>query len=110
MLWYIKQDGTPAKTTEPELIQVERLFQELLLWKGENPMNINLGIDYMGVFENRVFLKSSVEDVCNKYANYFNGISVGDPVYSSNGELMSLDVSVTLLDESVIRRNLIDLL
>lgn len=109
-MWYINQKDQLVKTNNAELIQLESLFQELLLWKGENPMDINMGVDYMGVFNNRVFLKSSVEDVCAKYANSFKGIEVGDIEYSENGEVASLPVSVTLFDDSVIRRNLAELL
>lgn len=109
-MWYINQKGELTSTTNAELIQVESLFQELLLWQGENPMKANLGIDYMGVFENRVFLKSSVEDVCQKYKDAFKDIEVSDPTYSDNGELASLNITITLLDNSTIRRNLAELL
>lgn len=109
-MWYINQNDELVQTTNAEQIQVESLFQELLLWQGENPMNITLGIDYMGVFENRVFLKSSVEDICNKYADSFKSLVVGEPVYSDNGEILSLSIEITLLDDSTIKRDLMKLL
>lgn len=109
-MWYINQAGELTSTTNAEMIQVESLFQELLLWKGENPMKANLGIDYMGVFENRVFLKSSVEDICQKYQDAFKNIEVDEPTYTDNGEIASLNITITLLDDSTIRRNLAELL
>lgn len=109
-MWYLNSEGKFVSTTDAESIQIESLFQELLLWKGENPMNANLGIDYMGVFENRVFLKSSVEDICAKYAENFSNIEVGELLYSDNGEILSLTITITLLDGSTIKRDLAKLL
>lgn len=109
-MWYLNSEGKFVSTTDAELIQIENLFQELLLWKGENPMNANLGIDYMGVFENRVFLKSSVEDICAKYAENFFNIEVGELLYSDNGEILSLTITITLIDGSTIKRDLAKLL
>ena len=105
-MWYLKQDGvTFAKTTEPELVQLEAMFQELQLWKGENPMNADLGIDYFGVFENRVFLKNSISQICEKYANSFKSIEVGDLQYLDN-ESISVPIEVKLHDDSKIVRRL----
>lgn len=105
-MWYLKNDGTFAKTTDPELIQVESLFQELQLWKGENPMNAELGIDYIGVFENRVFLKNSISDICEKYADSFKDIVVGDISYENNDEVAFVPITITMQDDSQIVRKL----
>lgn len=105
-MWYLKSDGEFTKTTEPELIQLEALFQELQLWKGENPMNAELGIDYIGVFENRVFLKNSISEICEKYVDSFKAIEVGDLNYSNDGEIVNVPISVTMHDDSTIVRRL----
>lgn len=103
-MWYLKQDGTFAKTTSAELMQLESLFQELNLWKGENPMNAELGIDYFGIFENRVSLKNSVQNICNKYSDSFKNIDIGE--LNVGTEVATLPITLTLQDDSTIRRNL----
>lgn len=103
-MWYLKQDGSFAKTTNAELIKLENLFQELKLWKGENPMNVELGIDYLGVFENRVSLKSSVQSICDKYSDSFKNIEVGD--LNIGSEVATIPITLTLQDDSTIVREL----
>lgn len=103
-MWYLKQDGTFAKTTNAELIKIESLFQELKLWKGENPVNAELGIDYLGVFENRVSLKSSVQSICDKYSDSFKNIEVGD--LNIGSEVATMPITLTLQDDSTITRDL----
>ena len=100
----MKQDGSFAKTTDSELIKLESLFQELNLWKGENPMNAELGIDYFGIFENRTSLKTSVQSVLDKYSDSFKNIEMGE--LNIGTEVATLLITVTLHDDSTIRRNL----
>lgn len=103
-MWYLKQDGSFAKTTNAELIKLENLFQELKLWKGENPMNAELGIDYLGIFENRVSLKSSVQSICDKYSDSFKSIDIGE--LDIGTEVATMPITVTLQDDSTITRDL----
>lgn len=105
-MWFMKDDGTFSRTNDPERVQLEAMFQELRLWKGENPMKANLGIDYFGVFENRVFLKSSVESITTKYAESFKSIEVSEPT-TLNNEVLSVEIKVTMHDNSTLIRNLI---
>ena len=100
----MKQDGSFAKTTNAELIQLESLFQELNLWKGENPINAELGVDYFGIFENRVSLKNSVQDICDKYNDSFKNIVIGEVTVTT--EVATLPITITTQDDSTIRRDL----
>lgn len=93
-MWYLSSNNEFKWTTDPELVTLESMFQELQLWKGENPMNYEAGIDYMGVFENRVFLKSSIESIISKYTNSFESIEVGDLETNANSEITAAPIKI----------------
>lgn len=105
-MWYQTFDGKFESSTDPEVVTLESMFQELQLWAGENPMNINLGIDYMGVFENRTFLRTELEKVLEKYQDSFESIDVEDFETSDNGEITQVPLKIKLKSGSTLLRNI----
>lgn len=103
-MWFI-DDGVFKKTDDPERIVIESMFQELQLWLGENPMRSNLGIDYTGVFENRVFLRSSIENIINKYVSSFESIELGELETDSSGEINSITIKIVTKEGSTLLRS-----
>lgn len=86
----IYQDNNFASITDPNLKYANALLQELQLFKGENPIDIESGIDYLAVFNGSKFLKSQVEDVCEKYEEFFDSITVGE--VEEDGEIAKISI------------------
>ena len=40
-----------------------KFIQELKLWKGENPMRMELGVDYFAIFEKRAYVETEINKV-----------------------------------------------
>lgn len=105
-MWYQDNEGNFKQTTNAEIIQLESLFQELQLWKGENPMNIELGIDYSGVFENRVFLTSEIQTIIEKYQNSFQSIELTNIETSSDNEITKVAIKIVMKSGKAVLREL----
>lgn len=77
---------------------LEAMFQNLLLWKGENPLDAENGIDFKGIFEQSAYLPIEVENVANEYYSYFDNIEVKD-FETIDSHILSIKVAVTLQDK-----------
>ena len=73
-------------------VYIEALCQELRLFKGENPIDSEAGIDYLSVFQGSAFLKPLVEEVVEKYTDYFESIVVGEVVEEDERVLIPLRI------------------
>lgn len=105
-MWYQDSNGNFQQTTDPERMTYEAMLQELQLWKKENPMNVDAGIDYEGVFNNTTFIKTEVQSVLDKYEDSFEALEVGDVSYSEDEEVCTVPISVTFKDGTTIRKSL----
>lgn len=101
----INKDEELVDTQDPQLAALEACYQELKLWKGENLLDIESGVDYEGVFNQTLFLKTELERVCEKHAKNFKSISVGDPTMGTD-EIVHVEINFHLLDDSAASRNL----
>lgn len=75
--WYLDySEPTPIfkKTQDPNIAKVYQCIQEILLWRGENLFDVNLGIDYNSIFGGSVFLTAQLEEIVDKYRLYFDSI------------------------------------
>lgn len=106
MIIYDSQTDTWGSVEDLQKIASENLFQELRLWRGENPLDTERGVDYWGVLNFTTFLKVSVEEVCERHIKNFASIEVGDPVYSDDRETIRLDILVTQKDLTQLRETL----
>lgn len=96
-MYLIYQENNELKITkEPQKIALESCMQEISLWIGENPMDIENGIDYFGVMDGFVFLKSSIENIVERYTASFENIIVSDPVYDNEKETLSITIEFVL--------------
>lgn len=100
---YIDFDGNLVNTDDSELVNLWGYLAEVRLYKGENPLKTNRGIDYTGVLNGETFLKDTVEDCTKRYTNKFKSVSIGD--VSQKGEIVSVAVSVTRFDNEVTEFN-----
>lgn len=100
---FVDKDGFLKSATDEKEIALESCFQELLLWKGENPLDIDSGVDYQGVFSGTLFLKTELERVCSYHKENFESIEVGDPEMDSDGVVRVTIRFVFFTKESVSR-------
>lgn len=89
-------------TNDYNVIYVHACMQELLLWKRENLILYDRGVDYFAVFDGAAWLKDQVQNVTDKYSKYFAAITLGDP--EEDGEYISMKIQFTLTDGSVVEK------
>lgn len=61
-------------TDHDVFIKIYQCLQECILWRGENPYDVTMGIDYESIFNSSAFLTSQLEEVLDKYRPFFQEI------------------------------------
>lgn len=84
MIYLDKNDGKVKSTDDGNEILAQAMLAELALFKGENPMNVEAGIDYKGVFNNEKFLQIEAEEMITKYSTKFDSIELGEIEYDDD--------------------------
>lgn len=97
----IVSDDEIINSNDPNKLVVQEFLQELRLWKGENPLDVEAGIDYTAVLNREAFLKVEVDRVVQKHILNFKDIVVGEIVEHKDTETIELPIDVYLLDGSV---------
>lgn len=106
MFIYLDRDTNSFKTTnEPEKIALESCMQEIGLWQGENPMDIEMGVDYFGIMDGYVYLRTSIENITDKYKDSFQQITVYEPQYNQQSEIISIAIEFLLKDLTTDKRS-----
>lgn len=73
--WYKNFTTMKWEYTDSDVYaKVYQCIQECILWRGENPYNINMGIDYESIFNSNSFLVNQLEEVLEKYRPFFKDI------------------------------------
>ena len=93
---YLTKDGKLQKCDNLTLQYIHSLLQELRLFKYENPLNSNAGVDYFSVFNGFLFLQLAVREVTNKYTSYFKEIQVGEPELVN--DIIKLKINIITFD------------
>lgn len=93
-MWFQNENGDFEKSTNPEIVTYHAMLQELQLWKGENPMDTEAGIDYEGIFNNRTFLSSELQAVLDKYSSSFSELELLEIETSDNNEVQSAKLKI----------------
>lgn len=81
------------------------LAQELKLFKGENPIDTEKGIDYLAVFQGTKFIQVEVEEVLDRHRPNFKSLEVGEITYDD--EIMSIPINVVFKDDEAYTTNII---
>lgn len=102
---YLDNNNELHITNNPQSIVVESCFQELKLWKFENQLDIERGVDYQAVFEQSVYLRTEVENVCARHAHNFKEIEVLDPTMGED-EIVHIRIVFVLLNDQVVEKSL----
>lgn len=102
-LWILNKDAEWECLRDATQVNLHKCLQQLALWLGENPMDVGDGVDYVGVREQRVFLKLAIEDIVQQYLDVFDAITVSELEYKSD----TITCSITFIKGSDV--NTIDL-
>lgn len=86
----------------------ERLFfgllQELKLFKQENPLDIEAGIDYIAIFNGTAFLQVEFNKIINKHKQNFASLELGSVV--KQGDYYSIGISAVMKDGTILNETL----
>lgn len=101
---YVDKYNTIRNTENENEILLFSLLQELKLFKGENPVDTDAGIDYVKVFNYQAFLRIEAQNVVDKYLDKFESVTLGD--VTQNDETFEIPLNVvfkdgTVLDETI---------
>lgn len=78
------------------------LIEELKLFKTENPLDVERGIDYIGIFEGRVFMQVEVENVLERHRDNFMELTAGDIEIDDDREKLIMPLTAIFLDGEVV--------
>lgn len=90
--------------SDPVLSDLYTCVQELLLWKGECPMDSEAGVDYLAIFENQKFVELELKRVLDKHKNAFINYNIESVNYDS--DLLKVDIIFNVSQEKSFRFNL----
>lgn len=80
------------------------MFEELQLWLGECPMDVNAGVDYFSIFTNRTFIETELTRVLDKYKSFYNSYSILNIRY--NDDVLNVDIIFNIDHETSLKFNL----
>lgn len=96
---YLDKYNEVQFTKDPNEVLLFSLLQELKLFKGENPLNQEAGIDYLKVFNFQAFLQMEAMEVLNRYADKFDTLELGE--VSQNEDIIEIPLYVRFKDGTV---------
>lgn len=80
------------------------MFQELQLWLGECPMNVDAGVDYFSIFTNRTFIETELKKVLDKYKSFYNSYEILNIRYKD--DVLEVDIIFNIDYETSLKFNL----
>lgn len=97
----IINDNNLAEADSQKMIYLHNLLSELALFKGENPMDVEAGIDYFGVFEGSAFLRIEIQNVFDRHAENFNSLECGEITLNADLDTYSVPITAVFKDNEV---------
>lgn len=95
---YANADGGISNTTDEKEVYINALVEELRLFKGENPTDIEAGIDYFGVLNGEKLLQVEARAVIEKHLPNFKSIETDTPYLSGDETQIIMDMQITFKD------------
>lgn len=105
-MWYMNNNGSFSWSVDPEVVTYNAMLQEIQLWKGENPLDISSGIDYKSIFDGKVFAKTELDNVINKYLGSFEKLELSEAITSEDSQTVSFDLTVKFKDGREVRKTI----
>lgn len=82
------------------------LVQELKLFKGENPIDTDAGVDYFAILQGTKFVQVEINDVLEKHAQNFKSLEIGDISMDEN-EVLIIPLQITFKDDEYYETSII---
>ncbi len=99
----ILNDNILEEIDSEKLIYLNNLLSELALFKGENPLDAEAGIDYFGVFEGSAFLRVEIENVFDRHRANFALLSCGDITINDDLDAYKVDITAIFKDGETLK-------
>lgn len=104
MIIFDSENKAQIATDEKNRILAD-LAQELKLFKGENPIDTDKGIDYLAIFQGTKFIQVEVEELLDRHRPNFKTLEIGEITYDD--EVMNIPLNVTFKDDDFYTTNII---
>lgn len=78
-----------------------KFIQEVKLWKGENPMRMELGVDYFAIFEKRAYVETEINKVIENYKSKFNALTLEKVETDEERGVLYLTILVKMNEELI---------
>lgn len=87
MLYYDDIEKTFKKSPQ-YLIDLHCFIQEMKLWKSENPMRQELGVDYFALFNKQAYVETELDKVIDRYKSKFNSLQLKEVSVDNEKNIM----------------------
>lgn len=84
-----------AILTDNKLTSLYTCIQELQLWLGEDPMDVEAGVDYFSIFLNQKFIELELQRVLDKHRNAYVNYSLENIQYEDDTLKVSIIFNVS---------------
>lgn len=101
---YQNTNGQLINTQDPKEINLQSFLQELQLFKGENPININAGMDFLGIFNYEKFFITEWTELSRKYSDKFKSLDLISTEIKD--DKLIANILITHLDDSAVNETL----
>lgn len=97
-------NGHYSQLEDDKLKSLYTCLEELQLWQGENPFDVEAGIDYFSIFENRKFIEVELERVLKKHKEAYTSYEIANIIYED--KILKADIYFNIDSEKTYHFNL----
>lgn len=97
-------NGVYKVLDDDSLRKIYTCLEELQLWKGENPFDVDAGVDYFGIFDNRIFIETELSRVLDKHKDAYNSYQIENLTYEDG--VLGISIILDINSELTYRFNL----
>lgn len=105
MIVFDKQNNSQVVYDEKNRILGD-LVQELKLFKGENPIDTDAGVDYLAIMQGTKFVHVEINEVLEKHVQNFKSIEIGEMSIDEN-EVLTIPLQITFKDDEYYETSII---
>lgn len=87
-----------------KLTSLYNCIQELQLWLGEDPMDVDAGVDFFGIFANQKFIELEIQRVIDKHRNAYVSYAIQNINYEE--DVLKIDIIFNVSKGQAFRFNL----
>lgn len=89
------------KKTQRNLVDLYAFIQEVKLWKNENPMNYEMGVDYFSIFNRTAYAETEISKIVDKYINKFESLELREVKVDKELNVLNIIIFVRIREELI---------